>query len=54
MNRPKNNNVDLKINSDSACIQGNQAILKRLQGHYNVQISNPIRNGEGFFMYCIF
>ena len=33
MNRPKNNN-DLTINSDSACIQGIQAILKRLQGHY--------------------
>ena len=49
MNRPKNNNVDLKINSDSACIQGNQAILKRLQGHTNVQILNPIRNGEGIF-----
>ena len=49
MNRPKNNNDDLTINSDSACIQGNQTILKRLQGHTNVQILNPIRNGEGFY-----
>ena len=36
MNRPKNNNNELKINSDNACIQGNQAILKRLQDHTNV------------------
>ena len=28
MNRPKNND-DLTINFDSACIQGNQAILKQ-------------------------
>ena len=48
MNRPKNNNDELTINSDSACILGNEAILKQLQGHTNVQILNPIRNGEGF------
>ena len=54
MNRPKNNNDDLTINSDSACIEGNQAILKRLQGHTNDQTLNPIRNGEGFSIYCIF
>ena len=47
MNRPKNND-DLTINFESACIQGNQALLKRLEGHTNVQILNPIRNGEGF------
>ena len=44
MNRPKNNNDELTINTDSACIQGNEAILKRLQGHTNVQILNIRQN----------